>query len=440
MKQDLSVKITIKALSESRLVTVSVYMMMLSFFYNLPVMTYSAKGSNELRLYDFAGFIIMVLYFRNIDIVNALIRSKKTLKSLFVFLQWASFTFLFTIASSIFSNKLFWTMQSLLYLFHFWSFFIGAVFLILVIQDMRQLKKITVFSLICASITFLIVLLQNFAVIPFLWNEAYYNNYFGFLSGTLGPNKIVLGMTCLIMFAFGMGLLNDKRVKINKILLLTTVGLSALVLIMSGSRTSYLGLVVFLAYFLIRETKSFVYSGIVVFILILGLSAINTEVIDKAVNVYEGRVEDKIRNPNELQEGKFDELYEDLGSGRKGLSLLYIDLLIEDLLYVPFGKGFNNRLETMSSAHNTYLSLIYEVGIFGVILYFRWLLTYMTVKMPHFPQMRMALKGLVLSMLITLFFGEHLYVYRPLFGLLGLFLFITTLLSSPIFILENEDK
>jgi len=37
---------------------------------------------------------------------------------------------------------------------------------------------------------------------------------------------------------------------------------------------------------------------------------------------------------------------------------------------------------------------------------------------------------LVWAMLVTLFFGEHLYIYRPLFGLLGLFLMVTVIFVS----------
>tara|TARA_R100001230_G_C5647315_1_gene152749 strand:- start:900 stop:1082 length:183 start_codon:yes stop_codon:yes gene_type:complete len=50
-------------------------------------------------------------------------------------------------------------------------------------------------------------------------------------------------------------------------------------------------------------------------------------------------------------------------------------------------------------------------------------------KMPGF---QLALNGLIIALLITLYFGEHLYVYRPLFGILGLFMAITVLLTIPL--------
>jgi hypothetical protein len=439
MKLSVRMRLAAKSLTDRNIIVACVYGMLLSYFYNLPVMTYSAKGSNELRLYDVVGFVTVVMYVRNYALVNGMIRAKKIFYRLLLFLQWATFMYLVTVVFSIMEGKYFYIMQSLLYLYHFWVFFLASVFLAYVIQDLDHLRRITIAALGLTLMVCLIAILQNLGMIPFLWNKTYKANYYGFLSSTLGPNKIVLGMTCLIMFVYAMGLLNDKRVKINRFLLMSTLGLAALTLVMSGSRTSYLGLAVFLAYFLFRETKSFLYSGVVICILFLGILVINSRVVDKAVTVYENRVENKIRNPDELREVAVTDLYEDLGAGRKEISLHYLDLVGDNLFYVPFGRGFNNRLETSSSAHNMYLSVVYELGILGAVLYFRWLISYLFVRMPHFPHLRMALKGLTISMLVTLFFGEHLYIYRPLFGLLGLFLFIMVLLSAPIFILSHED-
>ena len=48
----------------------------------------------------------------------------------------------------------------------------------------------------------------------------------------------------------------------------------------------------------------------------------------------------KLKKPSAIKEGRVDELYEDLGSGRKGLSLLYIEYLFENPYVIPFGVGF----------------------------------------------------------------------------------------------------
>jgi hypothetical protein len=78
-----------------------------------------------------------------------------------------------------------------------------------------------------------------------------------------------------------------------------------------------------------------------------------------------------------------------------------------------------------------YLSLVKELGIIGLILFIRWLLSYLVIVKKKKPQLQMALNGLVLAMFVTLYFGEHLYIYRPLFGILGYFMLVCVLFLAP---------
>lgn len=427
----------IEDLTQSKLVIVTTYLMLLSYFYNLSVLNYSIKGNNELRLYDLAGIAVFYIYIKNYGRITYIIKEEKTIRYFYRFLQWTTFTWFFTLFFSVAMGRIVWAIQSILYLYHFWVFFLAAVLLLIIIQDLRQLKRIVNVTLILSSITFFIVLLQNMGIVPHLWSQAYISAY-SFLSGTLGPNKIVLGMSCFFVLALGIGILNEKSVKINKILLIVAISLALITLVISGSRTTYVALGIFLAVFSILKTKNFIYSGIVFTIMISLLSMTEIGILDKAMETYEQRVEGKMRDEDSLKEGNVDELYEDLGSGRKQLSLMYIEYLKENPLFIPFGIGFNNRLLIGSSAHNIYLSLINEVGLVGFILYFRWLIAFMFVKLKSFSNFKTALIGLIAAMLVTLLFGEHLYVYRPLFGLFGLFLFVTTILLSPHYIIKKQ--
>lgn len=49
----------LKNLTYSKWVKYAVYSLLVSFFYNLPVMNYSVTGDNELRLFDFVGVLII---------------------------------------------------------------------------------------------------------------------------------------------------------------------------------------------------------------------------------------------------------------------------------------------------------------------------------------------------------------------------------------------
>src|SRR5690606_3149452 len=190
---------------------------------------------------------------------------------------------IFTTFHSIYLNRMVWIVQTTLYLFHFYVFFLTCLLMIIMIQDTKHLKNLVQFSLICALISFIIVILQNLGLVPYLWNTSYLRAYHGFLSGTFGRNKIVLGMTCVMMFAMSIGLLNDKRVKINKTLLISTICISIIVAIITGSRTAYLGLAVFLVYFLIRDFRSFVFSSFVLIAVLTVTAAIDNTLIQMAV-------------------------------------------------------------------------------------------------------------------------------------------------------------
>lgn len=407
--------------------------MVFSYFYNLSVMGYSLKGNNEFRIYDFVGIIIIYLFVKFNGVLVEYIKSIPPFKYFYYFLLWATFSLLFTLVFSVALGRILWFIQSVLYLFHFWVFFLTSVFISIYIHDLKNLKRLVSFLLLVSVLAFLIIILQNLGIIPFLWSDIYYKGYLGFLSGTFGPNKVVVGISSLIILILCIGLLNEKRVKINKSLLLTAMISALFVLLISGSRTSYLGLLSFGMFYFIKNTIKFFVSILVLWLLFLGVTFVKPELVEKINETFENRVENKIKNPNAFKEGDVDDLYEDLGSGRKGLSLKYIEYLFENPYIIPLGVGFNNRLMIGFSAHNIYLSLINELGLLGVFLYFRWMLSFLRIKMAQFKQMEIALKGVVFAMLVTLFFGEHIYVYRPLFGLSGLFMLITVLLLSPVF-------
>jgi hypothetical protein len=276
------------------------------------------------------------------------------------------------------------------------------------------------------------VILQNFDIIPFLWGDVYKSAYLGFLSGTLGPNKIVLGMTSLLVFALSIGAYMEKRISVNKVIVIISILLNLYIILISGSRTTYVGLLVFLTYFAIFKTSKFIVLGVVFVSLVIAVILIDSTIYDKVETVVSGRVINKVKNKDDLSSNKVGDLYEDLGSGRDQLTKSNALFILENPAIIPFGSGFNNWIigGGGKSAHNMYLQVIKELGLVGFVLYFGWLINYLLIDFKKYQGFSVALKGLVISMLVTLFFGEQLYIYRPLFGLLGLFLFVTTIFIS----------
>jgi len=298
---------------------------------------------------------------------------------------------------------------------------------------MRNVKNLRFFIyvyIILTIIACLIVLMQHFGLVAYLWSDLDRKAYGGFLSGILGPNKIVLGMVTMISTITFIGLFMQRGLRINRLLLIAGIIFALIGLGLSGSRTSYVGVTIFFIYLAIRSTGKFIYMSMIFGIVIFALVSYDSEIFSMVTNVFEGRVVNKISDPSLITTGDVDQIYEDLGSGRKNLSLKYIDYLLENVYVVPFGSGFNNFILVGYSAHNIYLTLINEVGLLGLFFYVRWLLSYFAIDFKKFQFLGITLRGLVLAMMVTLLFGEHLYVYRPVFAILGLFLFATGVLIS----------
>ncbi len=408
-------------------------LMICSYFYNLPVLKYSLKGDNEFRIYDILGLVILFFVFINRSFIIQYINLKSYLKYLNTFVLWCGFTLIFTAIFSFVKGRPLWFIQTCLYYYHFLVFFYTAVLFSIYLRKRSRYKFIASIILILTICESVLVFLQHYGQVPFLWNDVYRSAYGGFISGTLGPNKIVLGMFMFFSLVFSIGLFFQKQVKVNRLLIVFSIIAAIATIGISGSRTTYLALIIFLCYLFISKTKKFFALSVLISIAIIVGFFFNLEVIDTIVETFENRVVNKVSDPTLLTGTNLDvgQLYEDLGSGRNRLSLIYLKYLFSNFYVVPIGIGLNNRLLVGYSAHNIYLSLINEVGVVGLFLYFKWLTSYLYLKFGKASFLKLALNGLTIAMLVTLFFGEHLYIYRPLFAVLGYFLLITVLLIAP---------
>jgi len=420
-------------------IRLTIILMVLSYFYNLPVLKYSIKGDNEFRLYDIVGFIVLCFVLMNRSFIINYINTKSYLKYLNTFILWCGFSLIFTAIFSFFKGRPLWFIQTCLYYYHFLVFFFTAVLVSMYLRNSKKYKIVATLVLLLTIAESILVFSQHYGLVPFLWNDTYREAYGGFISGTLGPNKIVLGMIMFMSLTFSLGLFFQRQIKVNRLLIIISIITSFAVVGISGSRTTYLALIVFSCYLFISKTKKFLVVSVLISIAIIIGFFFNLELIDTIVETFENRVVNKVSAPT-LTGTNLDvgQLYEDLGSGRSRLSLIYLKYLFSNIYVVPIGIGLNNRLLIGYSAHNIYLSLINEVGLVGLFLYFKWLTSYLYLKFGKADFLKLALNGLIIAMLVTLFFGEHLYIYRPLFGILGYFLLITILLIAPRYYLKNE--
>lgn len=431
----------LEVLLQNKILLYAVYGIIFSYFYNLPVLKYSIKGDNEFRLYDILGLVILYNYYKYYSTIDVVIKKVLFLKILRKFMIWASITMVITLYFHILEDKLIGFLQVILYMYHFWVFYTASVFFYVFCLNKTTLK-IGIYLILFVSITScLIIVLQNLGVLPFLWNDVYLKSYNGFLSGTLGPNKVVTGMTSLFVLALCLGLSIEKSFKTNLIVLYTCILVNIYIIFISGSRTTYVALIIMIVFFSFRSPIKFLLSGIIFSFLFVSLLSYNPTLQKMIDDTLQKRVFNKTTVFDEDSEEDLTNAYGDLGSGREELSKNNFNEIIENPLIIPFGKGFVNHLNAKygKSAHNMYLQAVRETGIVGFVLYFGWLLSYLFIRFDKAKGFSIALQALVYAMLVTLFFGEHLYVFRPLFGLLGLFLIITSIFVSSLHKIEIKS-
>ena len=426
---------------KDKLLLFTIYGIILSYFYNLPVLKYSIKGDNELRLYDVLGVIVLYGYYKHYKTVDLVIRNVLFMKMLRKFMIWACLTMILTLFFHILKDRLVSFLQVVLYMYHFWVFYVAAVFFYIYCINKTILKTGIYLILFFSIATCLVVVFQNLGIIDFLWNDIYRKAYHGFLSGTLGPNKIVLGMTSLFVSSLCLGLLTEKHYTINSVVVYVAIILNIYIIFVSGSRTTYLGFIIIVLFFALRSPIRFAITGTLLsFLFVLTLS-INPELQKNLNDTLEYRIFGKTNAFNvEDEEADITDAYADLGAGRDRLTVGNFMYILENPMIIPFGSGFVNHLDKShgKSAHNMYLQSIRETGLIGFFLYFGWLVSYLFIDFDRFRGFSLALQGLVYAMLVTLFFGEHLYIYRPLFGLLGLFLIITSIFVSSLHKIEMK--
>ena len=271
-------------------VRLALILMLLSYFYNLPVIKYSVKGDNEFRLYDVAGLLILYIIYVNKPIVLFFIRSKSYLKTMNNFVIWCAITLIFTLLFSVFMGRPLWFIKSVLYYYHMLVFFYTGALIAMYLRDKNKYRLVAHCVLILSIAEAALVFLQHYGYVPFLWNAVYKEAYGGFLSGALGPNKICLGMTMFISLVYAIGLFMQSQIKVNKILVIACMLTSLATIGISGSRTTYLALLIFLCYIFVMKTKKFIALSLVFSLAVIIGFFFNLELIDAIVITIENRV------------------------------------------------------------------------------------------------------------------------------------------------------
>jgi hypothetical protein len=118
------------------------------------------------------------------------------------------------------------------------------------------------------------------------------------------------------MSIFAIGLVFNKKIEINKVFVILVIFINLYVLLLSGSRTSYVGLLVFIVFFSFYKTGGFVFFSISIGSFFAFFIMSNPGLYEKMNDVISNRVINKIEDDQDIENANVGKLYEDLGAGR----------------------------------------------------------------------------------------------------------------------------
>lgn len=399
----------------------SVLISIIGYFYNIGVFNYSIFGNNELRLYDFGMFFPSIV-FLFLLIKGKSIKLNDSERKIGLFVLYCGFSmFLFTFITNLFNLRFIAILLTLLYYYHLLGFFIISYFAVRIFKINFLINLITYLIIISSFVLFF----QHVGLIDHFWKQVYIDSYGETnFSGFLGPNRITPAMTMFYGFVF---IVLTKNTFNNKLISYVTSISCVFNIIMIGSRTTYVTFFLFFLYVLFTyRNKNFLFSTFIVIICFTLSFKFSSSFSERVSSVIFNRITKKATTYRyDTADSRIDRI-----SARRLLTATdYIGKIIEKPWVTIFGYGFNNRyIGGAKSAHNQYLSLIFELGIPGMLLFFYWLFSLYKTKTINYNNV--IYRGFIFSLIISLLAGEHLYVYRPLFALLGLFLLMNNIFIS----------
>jgi len=426
-----------------------------SYWYCLPLIRQRLVGYSEFRLYDvLLALLILILITRYRAVLKRFFQQDAPGKWLLKFCIWASITYFVTVIWSLSHRNTTWVMVSAIYLFHLWGFVMAYAGFRIFVRSQRQCLRLLDLFLLLGAIQALIICLQSVGVVPRLWGELYDVYGTKTFSGTLGPNRVMPGMCMVLLLAVAAGYWRNLRaVGAGRLgLALVSAGIGLLALGVTGSRTAWVVFATFclLSFVIARRRQGGILAlGVVVMVLlaVAGPDSIKQRFQD----MYRWKLTDKLA---QTEDTSLTTQIRAVDAGRVDIWKRGASGLLSNPWLIPFGAGFNNRyaLNQGDSPHNMYLTLVTELGLLGLYLYLGWLHALwvesrsriafgaQAVRLSKKVFLPVDMKALLGAVAFGLVAGELLYIYRPTFSLLGMFLFVCAVLNHPAMMSPALDR
>ena len=412
-----------------------------SFFYCLPIIKLNYSGLiTDIRLYDLIFPLILW---------NFILKNFKQFKLESTTVAYAKYNYIFIsiIFISLFLTytyggpfKLLIAMVRFYRIVSFWS--IGLI-IIVYIKDHQRLKQlIYVFYFNCVLQAFLGGL-QTLDFLPNFWPDYWQAMYGDLYSvGTLAPHHKHIGIIMILTVGLSVAVLRSKNNILIKCIAVISIAAAIFTTMGADSRTGYGAILVYLIYSLLflRGGQASRIIGVLFSIIIL-FYAIGPAVGER-IQYIEGRQQVMSSHEGGIIAGNL--------ATRSWIWKKIISRLYERPLLLLFGSGFQNNSEYggIGGAHNNYLHILAELGLYGFMIYFLWLkniyheMKYKSLNSnSSFGRIYCSeILAIYVSILITMLIGETLYAQRAMMSLSGQLNILFAFGTHPLWLSDNHGK
>ncbi len=426
----------------------------LSYLYCLPLLrtgVVAGVTASEVRLYD---VVFLIFFFATVAPRLSEVFVKWTnLSNAHRFLLYWIILGLVGLFVTLINNENRFLIGLIRY-FRFFSFSIVFVLGFMFIRNRSQLLILFDALIVAIAAISIIGTLQASKVLPNLWPD-YYSIYSDFEGGylstaTLAPNHTHYSL----IMAFGIIMIFTRfsisfRFSIFNLLCLFSLLPMLYSMIASRGRSGWLVLGVYLVIhvFLSRNIR-----GLAIVLLLVGGVGI---MLQSGVTAGEDTVEEILlyrsinthkqlgRTVLDIAEEEDKNWIERVDDNRWYIYQRSIENLLANPQYLLVGAGFQNASAGIGrvalAAHNAYINVVAEHGLFGLFIYLSFLYYFfqMTLSVKRRANNRgsyfMAISwiGLFVGVLLANFFGEVIYPGRALFTFLGTFFILAVLFLHP---------
>jgi O-antigen ligase len=416
-------------------------LMIFSLFYCLPLGRYTIAGiSTDFRIYDFM-FIVFLLFVgaEELPKLQALIKDKRQYHR---FAWFLILMVIFSIAISFITRGRI-VLSTFIRVYRFMMYFLVGSFTFIILNTPKRQKFALNVYYINVIFQVILAFAQSMGWLPNFWPAYWLEGYGDFPVGTLSPHHLQIGIIMLIGIGLSMMFFRLKKNIFIRVVLVILLSLMMVVTIRSELRTAWVSLIGWLiAYVIIYRERSIWPILLLTFGIFLTYFLFGNDIWVSLQDVLDRRL-----------------IYPYEARGFRGVlsdrEAIYADNpfnILKERPWILFtGAGFQNVsyvLGGATGAHNNYLQVFFELGVFGLIIYMLFLKSIydMLKKTAKIAETKIEqflandTLAIYFAVLISMLAGETMWAQYSAFTLTGQIMVFIAIAVSPLNWLLKENK